>query len=142
MADRPVLRWQPIAEATSYEVVIADARGNEIARGESLSAAWQPSQSLPRGVVYTWTVSAIRNGQSDTTSALTVPESKFKVLEIAKVQELARLKKQVGSHLVLGLFYAREGMLAEAEQELKFLVRMNPRSPVARKLLRAVQAWR
>ena len=145
LADRPVLRWQPLAEATSYEVMIADARGNEIARSESLPADrsnWQPSQALQRGVMYTWTASAIRNSQSDTTSALTVPESKFKVLEIAKVQELARLKKQVGSHLVLGLFYAREGMLAEAEQELKFLIRMNPNSPVARKLLRAVQAWR
>ena len=141
VADRPVLRWQPIAEATSYEVMIADARGNEIARGESLSASWQPSQALQRGGVYTWTVSAIRNDQSVTTPSLTVPESKFKVLELAKVQELARLKKQGGSHLALGLFYAREGMLREAEQELKSLVRMNPNSPIAGKLLRAVQAW-
>ncbi len=141
VADRPVLRWQPIAEATSYEVMIADARGNEIARGESLSAAWQPSQALPRGVIYTWTVSAIRNGQSVTTPSLAVPESKFKVLELAKVQELARLKKQGGSHLALGLFYAREGMLREAEQELKSLVRMNPNSPIAGKLLRDVRAW-
>ncbi len=140
LADRPVLRWQPIADATRYEVVIADARGNEVARSESLSTrtTWQPSKALQRGVVYTWTV----NDRSVTTPAPMFPESKFKVLEITKVQELARLKKQVGSHLVLGLFYAREGMLIEAEQELKFLARMNPHSPVARKLLRAMQSWR
>jgi hypothetical protein len=46
------------------------------------------------------------------------------------------------SHLALGIFYARAGMVEEAERELTALVRQNPKSQVARKLLRSVESWR
>jgi hypothetical protein len=46
------------------------------------------------------------------------------------------------SHLALGVFYAREGMLAEAEREFQVLVNDNPGSQIAASLLRAVQSWR
>ena len=44
---------------------------------------------------------------------------KFKILSANSAHELEQLKK-AKSHLAFGVFYAREGMIAEAERE--FLV--------------------
>jgi hypothetical protein len=142
LANRPVLHWQRVEKAIGYEVEIADGRGNEIARSERLLAStqrWQPTQPLQRGTMYTWTVRAIYEEQAATAFPST---SRFKVLEVTKARELTRLKAQANSHLVLGLFYAREGMLPEAKRELKLLAKKNPDSPLARKLLQTVLAWR
>lgn len=142
LPNRPVMHWQPVEKAIGYEVEIADGRGNEIARSERLPAStqrWQPPQALQRGVMYTWTVRAIHEEQAATALP---PTGRFKVLGAIEAQELVRLKQQSQSHLVLGLFYVRAGMLPEAKQELKSLANKNPDSPLARKLLRAVQNWR
>jgi hypothetical protein len=67
---------------------------------------------------------------------------KFKVLEAAKARQLRSLKSRANSHLALGVFYALEGILDEAEREFQLLVNDNPDSPIAAKLLRTVQSWR
>jgi len=142
LTNRPILHWQPVKGATGYEVQIADGRGHEVAQSETLPAStsrWQLPKALKRGVIYTWTVRAIH---AEPTATAIPPTGRFKVLEASKAQELVRLKKQANSHLVLGLFYAREGMLPEAKQELQSLANKNPDSPLVRKLLRTVQAWR
>ncbi|MBS1808819.1 MAG: hypothetical protein JST84_11550 [Acidobacteria bacterium] len=141
LSNRPLLHWQPVEKAIGYEVEIADGRGNEIARSERLPAAtqrWQPPQALPRGTMYTWTVRAIREEPATTALPLTC---RFRVLGTMEARELARLKAQANSHLVLGMFYVRVGMLPEAQQEFKALAHQNPDSPLARKLLQTVQAW-
>ena len=66
---------------------------------------------------------------------------KFQVLSSADLQKLDGLKR-TRSHLVLGVFYARVGLLAEAERELQELVRLNPDDKVAKKLLRSVRSRR
>jgi len=58
------------------------------------------------------------------------------------VTELDNLKIRSQSHLALGVFYAREGMIAEAEREFQILVQKNPHSRVAIKLLKNIQSWR
>jgi hypothetical protein len=58
---------------------------------------------------------------------------------------LIRLEQLIGrvfSHFALGVFYAREGMLSEAEREFQTLVNDNPESQIEVTLLRAVQSWR
>jgi hypothetical protein len=42
--------------------------------------------------------------------------------------------------LALGVLYVRAGLLAAAEQELRLLLKANPGSRLARKLLRSVQS--
>lgn len=67
------------------------------------------------------------------------PEARFKVLEQAKVEELARARRQFAdSHLTLGLLYAQAGLKDKAVQELQALVDANQSSPLAHKLLRSV----
>lgn len=142
LATRPVLHWQSVEKAIGYEVQIADGRGNKVAQSELLPAStqrWQPPQALKRGAIYTWTV---RSLHEDSTATAPLPTGHFKVLDATKARELTLLKAQANSHLVLGIFYVREGMLVEAKQELKLLVRKNHDSPLARKLLQTVQGWR
>lgn len=142
LSNRPMLRWQPVEKAIGYEIEIADGRGNEVARSERLPASikqWQPTQPLARGTIYTWTVRVIHVEQSTTTSS---PTGRFQVLGASDASKLTRLQKQTPSHLVLGMFYARVGMLPEAQQEFKALAKQNPNSAFVWKLLQTVQAWK
>ncbi len=144
--DRPTFKWEAIPRATSYRVYVGDANSREVARSIELPSsvtAWTPPQvSLPRGKVYSWSVIAMVNGNEVVAPAASAPEMKFKVLSNESFQELMNIQSGTRSHLVLGIFYARAGMLDEAERELRLLVEQNPHSPLALKLLSSVQTWR
>lgn len=140
-SDRPTLRWKASKTAQAYRVEIADESFRRVAQSDDLSAAsksWTPSTPLTRGQLYTWTIRAVNKegGLSPLTS-----QGKFKILGDDRLRELNRLKVHQ-SHLALGLFYAREGMIAEAEREFGTLAKDNPDSAIAKKLLRGVGAWR
>jgi hypothetical protein len=65
------------------------------------------------------------------------------ILDQAKANELAEAKNaSAGSHLTLGILYAQAGLLDDAERELQALLRANPQSSLAQKLLRSVKAKR
>jgi hypothetical protein len=57
------------------------------------------------------------------------------------LNELNQLKKS-NSHLALGVFYAKVGLVTEAERELEKLVQLNPESELPRKLLQSVRKLR
>ena len=143
---RPTLRWQPLRGAINYQVTITDPRANykEVAVSPALSdAKWTIDHPLKRGRIYTWQVTARAESGEVKAPALNAPEAKFKVLEQAKTDELARAEKAyAGSHLTLGTLYAQAGLLDEAEREFQALVKANLESDVAKNLLRDVRAKR
>jgi Flp pilus assembly protein TadD len=65
-------------------------------------------------------------------------EMKFQVLSARSLEQLNTLKK-TRSHLALGVFYANAGLTAEAQQDFRELVRLNPNSRVARNLLQTTR---
>lgn len=139
LQDRPTLRWTPSTTAEAYRIEIADESFRRVAQSEDLPSTnerWTPP-ALKRGQVYTWTIRALNKGGE--LSALT-SQRKFKVLSEDRILELNQLKTRK-SHLALGLFYAREGMIAEAEREFGILVKQNPDSTVAKKLLKEIHSW-
>jgi hypothetical protein len=88
-------------------------------------------------------VKAIKAGEEITAPRPPAPQAKFRVLDQAKANELARARRtHASSHLTLGLLYADAGLLREAEQEFRLLQRANPNSDLARNLLRQVQSLR
>ena len=144
ISDRPSFEWEKLAGANSYRVSVGDLKGHEMAKSAELSAdqmTWTPTIPLKRGEIYVWEVEATVNGKKIVSPGTSAPQMKFKVLSESSAQELEQLKK-VRSHLALGVYYAREGMVVEAEQEFQILVRDNPGSPVLRKLLRQIRSWR
>ncbi len=142
--DRPLFKWSPLKEASGYRVSVGDSNFHGAAKSEDLPSTtteWRPSTPLKRGMVYTWIVTAVKDGV-EISVASSEPEMKFKVLDAQKMTELEHLKSGSQSRLALGVFYAREGMIAESEREFEALVQENPRSAVALKLLKEIQSWR
>jgi hypothetical protein len=141
--DQPNLRWQALAGAESYTVSVFDADFNRVTRSAPQTGTQWTSTKLQRGMIYSWEVVAVRNGQEVRSPVAPAPRAQFKVLEAEKLLELTSLKQHSPiSHLTLGLTYARFGLMAEAEGQLQILARENPNSPVATRLLRTVQQWR
>lgn len=139
--DRPTFRWLPLEGASGYKVTVADAELNEVAVSHQLTATeWVTPEPLKPGAIYSWQVTAIKDGQEVTSPVLPAPQAKFKVLGQAESEELARASRtSPRSHLVMGVMYARAGLLAESERELRSLVKENPKSRLAENLLRSVR---
>lgn len=141
-SDRPLFRWRPVAGATHYSVTVADARGRIVAESEPLSMVeWRPPQALPRGRTYRWQVAAVIGHEEVIAPVPPAPEARFTILEQAQLDQLLRAERELaGSHLTLGVLYARAGVLEAAAQEFEALALRNPRSPVARRLLDSVRS--
>jgi hypothetical protein len=139
-SDRPTLTWGVLEGATAYVVAVYDADANQVAKSSPLTTThWALPSALKRGVIYSWEVTAIREGEEIIAPTPPAPPAKFKVLEQAKYDELNRAKRAYDSHLVLGTLYAQAGLFDEAEREFKSLVAANPKSILAKRLLRSVQ---
>jgi hypothetical protein len=139
---RPSLSWEPLEGASAYVVTLVDESGRVAARSPELKGTtWAPPNYLARGVTYSWQVAAQRRGAEVISPAPPAPEARFKILDATYASSLARAERDArGSHLALGVLYARAGLLDEAERELSILQRRNPRSDLARRLLQSVRA--
>ena len=142
--QRPNLKWRELKGATSYVVSLFDKDFNRVAESPPLSKpTWRLAVPLQRGQTYSWEVTAVKDGKEITAPVAPAPRAQFKVLEADKLNALTKLKGQrPASHLALGLTYARLGLMPEAESEFRQLVKENPDSALAKKLLRTVQSWR
>jgi hypothetical protein len=143
-SDKPTFRWNALSGATSYVITIYDPNFNKVAASEQQPGTeWTPAQPLERGGLYSWQVTAIREGKEILSPTPPAPDAKFKVLETSTVTELEHAKRTYAqSHLVLGFLYERAGLIDDAEREFKTLYRANPKSQIVRKLLRDVQSLR
>lgn len=118
---RPTLQWTT-DRADSYVVSIW-ANDEEVAASPKLtSARWQPDRDLARGRTYTWQVEVMRNGTS-----LVLPEppaapARFRVLGKKEHDEIeAARHAHPDDALLLAALYARHGLIAEADEELRKL---------------------
>jgi len=142
--DRPMFKWESLEGVTAYRVEISDSPSRAPISSDQLSphiTQWAPPEALQRGKIYSWVVIASINGREVVSPPVSMPEAKFKVMQEVKAHELNRLKS-ANSHLVLGVFYAMEGMASEAEREFQILLDKNPSSPIAQKLLRMIEVWK
>jgi len=136
LTDRPAFKWTRLDGAEGYVVEVYDARFKLVSSSPSLTDVNWTSPQLARGQVYSWQVKAIRGGQEFSIAPRpTAPQAKFRILDRTAAAEIARARRDYGSsHLLLGLLYARAGLLAEAEQEFRALQKANPDSDAPRKL--------
>jgi anti-sigma factor RsiW len=139
---RPAFSWSPLAGARSYTVSVVDAKFRPVAQSRSLDqTSWTTDAPLTRGAVYSWQVTAtLADGTEVTAPAAPAPQARFRVLDADAHDRLTRLEKAApNSRLARGVAYAQAGLLDEAETELKELLKENPRSQVARDLLRSLR---
>ena len=142
--DKPTFKWESLSGVTSYRVYVLDANGNQVAQSEELpptQTQWKPPTPLRRGQIFSWVVTALVDGKDIVSPSASNPEVKFAILSSNDFNELNQLKKS-DSHLALGIFYARVGLLTEAEREFRKLIQLNPQSELPRKLLQSVRNLR
>lgn len=142
--DRPTFRWQPLKGATNYTVFVFDSDFNRVLKSEPQAATnWTVPTPLNRGSRYFWEVTAHKDGQEITSPVAPAPRAQFKIVDEETLREINQVREaRPGSHLTLGLIYARVGLLDDAEREFQLLVNANPRSEIARKFLRRVRSWK
>ncbi|HEV8482193.1 MAG TPA: hypothetical protein VGV87_01435 [Blastocatellia bacterium] len=138
--DRPTFRWSRLEGATGYTVTVYNSHLTRIATSDVVTAnEWTATSALPRGGTCIWQVRAIKDGKEVVAPPPAGPKAKFRVLEQSKVDEIVRVKKDYSnSHLVMGVVYAEAGLREEAKREFAELLKANPQSPVARKILLSV----
>ena len=141
---QPTFRWHGLTGAQSYKVIVTDADLNEVATSLSLNATeWRITKPLQRGGIYSWQVTATKDGVAITSPVLPAPQAKFKVIDLSTARMLQQAESAYrDSHLTLGILYAEAGLIEGAERELRLLVRDNPGLDTAQKLLQSVQAMR
>ncbi len=140
LSSRPNFRWRSLSGASNYVVRVFDLNFKEIAKSPPQSGTeWKATAPLLRGAVYIWQVTAIKNGEEIKSPAPPASEARFRILAQDKLLEVDHARKvYANSHLILGTIYAHAGLLQEAESEFRSLLKNNPGSAVAAKLLREV----
>jgi hypothetical protein len=143
-SDHPQFSWRPVEGADGYTVSIYDDNYSKVATSPVLKqTSWSPGSRLKRGTSYKWQVTATKDGQEIKSPVRPAPDARFKVLSAADAADIETAKRQAGSsHLLLGMVYAKAGLLTEAEKEFGALLKQNPNSELARKLLNKVKAAR
>ena len=140
LSSTPTFRWNALKGATSYTVSIYDEQGSLVASTDSLNATiWKMPQAkrLDRGKLYSWEVAATKDGEEITSQA------KFKVLEQSKANEIMTARKAYqGFHLLVGIVYARVGLVDEAEAEFQEILRANPQSDIPQRFIHSIRGSR
>ena len=141
-SDRPRFRWQALEGASQYVVTIHDAKFREVGNsGPIVGTEWTTPNSLERGVTYSWQISALKDGQTIVSPKPPLREARFRILDQRAVVALAKLKKSAGnSHLVMGVFYWKHGLIEESEREFQALAKANPNSAAVAELLASIRS--
>ena len=140
--DRPKFRWQVLEGTRHYIVTIYDAKLREVgSSGPIVGTEWTAPNSLERGVTYSWQISALKDGKTIVSPKPPLREARFRILDQLAVVALAKLKKSAGSsHLVMGVFYWKHGLIGESEREFQALAKANPNSTAAAELLASIRS--
>ena len=140
--DRPKFRWQALEAARHYIVTIYDAKFREVSSsGPIVGREWTTPNSLARGVTYSWQISALTDGETIVSPKPPLREARFRILDRRAVVALANLKKSAGSsHLVMGVFYWKHGLIEESEREFQALAKANPNSTTVAELLASIRS--
>jgi hypothetical protein len=142
LAERPAFKWEPFAGAERYVVFVRDLTSDaEIESPAITGTEWTPEAPLKRGHTYAWAVEAVKGGSRIHAPSAQAADAKFKILDKTKADELTRAKSASGgSHLVMGIVYARYGLVREAEAELESLRSENPRNQTVGRLVKSLRS--
>jgi hypothetical protein len=140
--DRPAFRWTALSGASSYVVSVYDANLKLIETSEPLTETkWLVRSHLKRGRVYTWIVTALKDGKE--VLAPTLPaRAEFKIIERSALIQLNRRIRPIHSGAARGTIYAKAGLLDDAEQEFQKHLTLYPADEQTKKLFQTVKSWR
>jgi hypothetical protein len=140
--DRPTFSWTTLSGATSYTVSVYDADLHVVRTSEPLiETQWLMPDRLEAGMVYTWMVTARKDGQEIIAPA-SPARAEFKILGKLELRKLNRMVSRTTSHAARGVLYAEAGLLDEAEKEFQIHLSLRPVDERVKTLLQVVKSWR
>jgi|ERR1041384_1522792 hypothetical protein len=140
--DRPTFRWRSLEGAQHCMVTIFDSKLRQVASsGPVIRSEWTMPNALQRGVTYSWQITAVKDGEMIVSPKPPLPEARFRVLDQRAVDALAKVK-ETSSHLALGVFYWKHGLIEQSEREFQALATANPDSSVVKELLANIHSLR
>lgn len=140
--DRPTFYWTALSGATSYTVSVFDADLHLVITSKPLTETqWLLPDRLEAGVIYTWTVTARKDGQEIIAPAPPA-RAEFTILGNPKLLKLNTMVSRTKSHAARGFLYAEAGLLDEAEKELRTHLGLWPTDKRANRFLHRVRSWR
>lgn len=132
----PPFSWTQLGDGVTYRVEVYDEGRNLVLQSPPLhDLAWVSDRELPRGHDYVWQVIATHGSERVVAPRPPAPEAHFGVIDAAAAARLDAATR-AGSHLVLALASAREGVVDDARHELEELRRLNPGSSQVQRLAR------
>jgi hypothetical protein len=142
MDDRPTFQWEVLAGATAYRVAIYGTDYQKVAESPVLhQTKWQAPVALPRGSLYTWTVTANGPNGAIHSPAPPQPEAMFKVISADQAAALAQAAQEhAGDPLLMAALYARAGAVDEAQAQIDKLAGQNPNSVLVAQLKASLAA--
>ena len=116
---QPAFTW-PARKDAHYIVSIYNGH-QPVAKSPDLTKGpWRPPNPLPRGINYTWQVAENSNNQLRILPAPPAPPAMFRVLDAATLRDIEDAKTRFpNDHLLLGVLYARAGVVGRAVEELR-----------------------
>jgi hypothetical protein len=137
-AARPRFAWTSAGGNATYKVEVYDESRTLVLESPLLhDVTWTADRDLPRGHAYVWQVVATHDGERIVAPQPPAPEAHFGVIDDAAAARLD-VAARSGSHLLLALTAAHEGVMDDARHELDTLVRLNPGSSQVQKLARSL----
>jgi hypothetical protein len=138
--DRPTFHWRALDGGRDYVVTVFDDMLRPVVTSGPVNGTeWTTPTSLARGVTYAWQISALKDGEKVVSPKPPLPEARFRILDQPAVIELGKLKKSAGSsHLVMGVFYWKHGLIEKSVSEFRALAKANPNSAEVKELLASI----
>lgn len=136
LTQKPTFNWSEVELAEQYRIRIFDRAGNLVVEQVVNDNVFSPSNALQRGKAYSWRV-GVRFSETDSWTESAA--SGFAIVSTEDYSIISRARRDFpSSHIVLGAAYESAGLFEEAAAEYKALLRANPGSELADKLLKGV----
>jgi hypothetical protein len=127
----PILAWNAPGRVSRFKVQIFMMDGQKVWEGSTNSKQLSLSMPLKQGETYLWRVGSYVGEEVFYSKATAI-----KVLSSKESSAIhSTVQKYKDSHLIKGVTYERYGLYDNALVEFKALVRENPKSKLAKKLL-------
>ena len=152
---RPTFAFKAVPQASKYKLTCIPQKSKANAdpisytipadpKASPSTVVWGIPSDLPvleAATTYTWTVEALDAQDNTLAVSSRHEEVLFRTLTVAEMEEIERKRKQyANAPLLMGVLYARLGVLEEAERAFSQDLKANPANTMARRMLRQVQA--
>ena len=136
--NQPILRWNPVKNASLYQVSVYDENYNEVYSKEVAGTSLKIETVLKRGEKFQWQVKAKLNDEKQ--SKITSLPSIFRVAKDEIAGKIEKIETENSSRWKKVELLFNEGLLSEAEKTLNEILKKSPKDKLAQRYLQKIKS--